>query len=314
MNNNIENKLSMYQKVQFYLAHHAFETAAIPMVAILHEALNDQVSQILNLLTAASADITGYAAHKKAVRADLSAKILKLSTAIAAFASVNNDRLLAEKYGKTLSGLWGMRENDLYVFAEIIIQQAAPMTADLAPFGVQESDVMAADSACITYLSAINSPEERRKERSKIFEELGEMMTGTDALLRDKVDSVMAIYQATNISLYNGYLGARRIDGTGSHRDSDYSGTVAPATVALVAEIAYLAGRRFDIENTGDVDLLFALSTDPAELNGMPLAVAAASSFSRISRNLNPNEAAVYLLFQNTDLNITGSYKVRIED
>ena len=59
MENNLENRLSMYQKVQFYLTHHADETAAIPMVASLQTDLDDQVNTVLTLATIVDTDITG---------------------------------------------------------------------------------------------------------------------------------------------------------------------------------------------------------------------------------------------------------------
>ena len=310
MENNLENKLSMYQKVQFFLTHHAAETAGIPMVATLREELNEKVDGILALLSSAATDITGYAADKKTKRADLSAKILKLSTAIVAFASMNGDRILVEKYHKTLNGLGEMRENDLYVFGKTLINEVTPMLADLAPFGLQEDDLLSANSASLAYFEALNNPKTKIKERSKTFEELVISMTGTDALLQDKLDKVMAIYQATNLSLYRGYLGARSIDDTGSEASADYTGIVATASIAVVAEIPYLSGRSFDIENTGVVDLLFALSTTPSELNGTPVYLPAKSSVMKKSQNLNPDKAAVYLLFKNADENVSGSYKV----
>ena len=67
MENNLENKLSMYQKVQFYLALHEPETAAIPMVATLKEQLDDQVTSLLSLASIADTDITGYTVDKQTV-------------------------------------------------------------------------------------------------------------------------------------------------------------------------------------------------------------------------------------------------------
>lgn len=200
----------------------------------------------------------------------------------------------------------------MYVFSELVIKEANPMTAALAPFGLHIDDLAAADFAGITYFNVLKSPQEQIKLRSKIFEELKTLIAANDAFLRDKVDKVMAIYEATNSSLYRGYLGARKIDATGRKSSPDYFGTVAAAAITLVAEIPYLAGRRFDIENTGVVNLLFALSTESAEVTGTPVYVPAGSSMLRQSRNLNLAEAAVYLLIQNPDPYVSGSYKIGV--
>ena len=310
MENNLENKLSMYQKVQFYLALHAPETAAIPMVATLKEQLDEKVTAILTLASTVDTDITGFTVDKQTKRDDLTAKILKLSTAIVAFASVNNNSILAEKCDETLSSMAGMRDNDFYTFAQLIIKEATPIMAEINPYGVIDDDVSAAVTSSATYLGSIQSPRGQINERSKALTDLENMMTSSDEMVNNKLDKVMAIYQATNKSLYTGYLGARSIDQTGSLTPPDYTGSVGAASIASVANIPYLGGRSFEVENTGTAPLIFALSTDAAVLNGTPVPVSVGGSFVRKSVNLNPSEAATHLLFQNTDVNVSGSYKI----
>ena len=310
MENNLENKLSMYQKVQFYLALHAPETAAIPMVATLKAELDDQVTAVLSLASTVDTDITGFTVDKQTKRDDLTAKILKLSTAIVAFASVNGNSILAEKCDETLYSMGAMRDNDFYTFAQLIIKEATPIMTDLAPFGILPADLSAAEAASAVYLGGIQNPRGQINERSKALNDLEAEMANTDDLVKNKLDKVMGIYQATNLSLYSGYLGARSIDGTGSQTPPDYEGKIAAGSIALVATIPYLSGRGFEVENTGTTALLFALSTDPAVLNGTPVAVSAGNSFIRKSLSLNTSEGAEHLLFQNTDANVSGNYKI----
>lgn len=310
MENNLENKLSMYQKVQFYLALHAPETAAIPMVATLKAELDAQVSAVLSLASTVDTDITGFTVDKQTKRDDLTAKILKLSTAIVAFASVNGNSILAEKCDETLSSMGAMRDNDFYTFAQLIIKEATPIMTDLAPFGILPADLSAAEAASAVYLGGIQNPRGQINERSKALADLEAEMANTDKVVRDKLDKVMGIYQATNPSLHAGYLGARSIDGTGSQTPPDYEGKITAGSIALVATIPYLSGRSFEVENTGNTTLLFALSTDPAILNGTPVSVTAGNSFIRKSSSLNTSEGAEHLLFQNTDANVSGSYKI----
>ena len=310
MENNLENKLSMYQKVQFYLALHASETAGITTVAILKDELDEKVNNVLALATIVDTDITGYTVDKQNKRDDLAAKILKLSTAIVAFASMDNNSILAEKCDETASSMGYMRDNDFYTFAQLIIKEAQPIILEISAFGVTDDDLSRAAASTAAYLNAIQSPRGQINERSKALTDLQNEMASTDALVNDKLDKVMGIYQATNKSLYNGYLGARSIDQTSSQTPADYTGSVAPDAISAVATIPYLAGRSFEVENTGTTALTFALSTDVAVLNGTPVLVAAGSSFIRKSFNLNLSEAATHLLFQNTDVNVSGGYKI----
>ena len=310
MENNLENKLSMYQKVQFYLALHEPETAAIPMVATLKEQLDDQVTSLLSLASIADTDITGYTVDKQTRRDDLTMKIFKLSTAIVAFASSNNNSILAEKCDESLNSIRQMRDNDFYTFAQLIIKEATPIMTDLAPFGILPADLSAAEAASAVYLGGIQNPRGQINERSKALKDLEAEMANMDDLVKNKLDKVMGIYQATNLSLYTGYLGSRSIDGTGSQTPPDYEGKIAAGSIALVATIPYLSGRSFEVENTGTTALLFALSTDPAVLNGTPVPISAGNSLMRKSSTLNTSEAAIHLLLQNTDANVSGGYKM----
>lgn len=310
MENNLENRLSMYQKVQFYLTHHAAETAAIPMVATLQAELEDKINAVLVLGGIVDTDITGYTVDKQSKRTDLTRKILKLSTAIVAYASVNNNSILAEKCDESLRNMGVMRDNDFYTFAQLIIREATPLMTDLAPFGVLPADLTAAETASSVYLGGIQNPRGQINERSKALGDLETAMDGTDDLVKNKLDKVMGIFQATNLSLHNGYLGARSIDGTGSQTPPDYTGSIAAGSIELVATMPYLAGRSFEVENTGTAALVFALSTEAAVLNGTPVSAAPGGTFRRRSLNLNSSEAATHLLFQNTDANVSGSYKI----
>lgn len=310
MENNLENKLSMYQKVQFYLALHEPETAAIPMVATLKAQLDDHVTSLLSLASIVDTDITGYTVDKQTRRDDLTMKVFKLSTAIVAFASSNNNSILAEKCDESLSNIRQMRDNDFYTFSQLIIKEATPLMTDLTPFGILPADLSAAVAASEVYLGGIQNPRGQINERSKALADLEAEMANTDALVRDRLDKVMGIYQATNLSLYTGYLGARSIDGTGSQTPPDYEGKLSPGSITLVATIPYLSGRSFEVENTGTTALIFSLSTDPALLNGTPVAVGAGNSFIRKSSGLNTSENADHLVFQNTDANVSGSYKI----
>lgn len=314
MENNLENKVSMYQKVQFYLNLHAAETAAIPMVSTVKGQLDTKVTAILALASLVDTDITGYTVDKQNKRADLASRILKLSTAIVALASINSNTILAEKCDESLSSMNAMRDNDFYTFAQLIIKEATPIMATLTPFGVVAADLTAANAASATYLGAIQTPRGQINERSKSLQDLQDAMASADTLLRDKMDAVMGVYQATNPSLHFGYLGARSIDQTGATTAPDYMGAVLPASTTNVANIPYLAARTFEIQNMGNTELIFALTTDPALLDGHPVTISAGSSVQRGSTNLNESELATYLILRNDDVNVSGSYKIWITE
>lgn len=139
-------------------------------------------------------------------------------------------------------------------------------------------------------------------------------MENTNDLLRNRLDKVMGIFQASNPSLHVGYLGARSIDGTGSQTPADYEGRISAASIAVVATIPYLSSRSFEIQNLGTAPLTFALSTEAAVLNGVPVTVNAGAYVTRKSLNLNPSDAAEYVLLQNPDPSVSGAYKIWVTE
>jgi hypothetical protein len=73
MNNNLENKLSRYQKVQGYLVLHSIKTAGISVVATLKNQFDTKITALLSL---ASSDINGFTVEKQAERINLKVKII----------------------------------------------------------------------------------------------------------------------------------------------------------------------------------------------------------------------------------------------
>lgn len=312
MNNNLENKLSMYQKVQGYLALHSTEAADVSAIATLKTQFDAKVNSILNLATTASADITGFTVDKQAKREELKARTLKLSTAIVAYAAMNDDNKLLEKCDETPAALDALRDNDFYTYANLIINEATPLLAQLATYGVVATDLSAATTAAAAYLNNIQNPRVQINERSRSLSELEDLFADADAFLKEKLDKVMKVFIATNTSLYRGYEGARGIDQNRGNIAPDYTGNVPAASLSLITTLPYLAGRTFEIENTGNISLTLSLSATADALEGSILNLDPGQYAVRKTTNLNPNTAADKLYVQNADTALAGSYKVWI--
>jgi hypothetical protein len=312
MNNILENKLSMYQKVQGYMVLHTVETAAIPAVATLKNQFDTKISAILALASSASADITGFTVDKQVKRTDLKAKVIKLSTAIVAQAAMTDNFKLIEKCDETPSALDGMRDNDFYTYAKLVISEATPLMALLTPFGVVAADLTNANASATTYLSNIQGPRVQINERSRSLSDIEDMFSDVDDFLKSKLDKIMKVFMASNISLYRGYEGSRGIDQTRGAIAPDYTGTAAANGLSLVVTLPYLAGRTFEIQNTGSVPLTISLSATLNTMEGTVLSVDSDQYAVRNTVNLNTNPAADKFYIQNTDASVIGSYEVWI--
>ncbi len=312
MNNTLENKLSMYQKVQGFMALHTSETASIGAVATLKTQFDAKVNAILAVAAQASADITGFTVDKQAKRADLKAKTLKLSTALVAYGAMTDNFKLIEKCDETPSALDYMRDNDFFTYAKLIIAEATPLMTLIAPYGVTATDLANANTAATTYLTNIQSPRVQINERSRSLGDIETMFADADSFLKEKLDKVMKIFITSNASLHRGYEGSRGIDQTRGNIAPDYVGNALANGLSLITTLPYLAGRTFEFENTGTVALTFALSATPDTMEGSVLVVQPGAYAVRSTTNLATNTAADKLYAQNQDATVSGSYKVWI--
>ena len=312
MEDNLENTLGMYQKVLATLFIHAPETAAIPAVAVLGTQLDTKVNAILGLASKADTDITGYTVDKQVKRSNLKTKVLKLSGGIVAHTALTDDFKTNEKCDATPSQIDYMRDNDFYTYAKLVINEVTPIMAALTPYGIVAADLTAANTSANIYLTAIQSPQVQINERSSSKKALTTLFAETTALLDNKLDKLMGIFITTNPNLYDAYMGARAIDDTGSVTEPDYNSVCNPNAMSLIADLPYLSGRSFKFENTGTVPLSFALSATPNTLEGTVLVVEPGAKNTRLTTNLNINNAATKLYVKNADLVVGGRYKVWI--
>lgn len=312
MENQLENKLSMYQKVQGFLTLHAEDLASISAVSTLKTDFDSKIVEILELASVAGADITGYTVEKQNKRMDLKKKVMKLSTALVAYGALNNDQKLVEKCDETSASIDRMRDNDFYTYSKLILSEAQNRIDLLIPYGVTQVDYTQAEEASTVYLSAIQDPRVHINERSMSLNKLDKLFSETDDLLNAKMDKVMKIFSVTHPDLFEGYDGARGIDQTGSRTPADYVGNVEAGSISLVAQLPYLAGRQFEVQNTGSVPLTFALSVTEGVLEGKTFTVEPGKSAERTTSKLNENPAADRFYVQNTDAVLPGSYKVWI--
>jgi hypothetical protein len=314
MENNLENRVSMFQKTLGYLELHASDMTDISAIATLKTELNTRITEILTLATAADTDITGYTVEKQSKRNDLKASILKLSTAMVANASLTDNYALIEKCDETPAGMDAMRDNDFYTYAKLVLNESNGILNDLTPFGIINNDWDTANDNSNKYLAVIQGPRVQISERSKVLEDLNNAVGGTDTFLNEKLDKVMGIYMASKPSLHSGYLVARSIDDTGANTPPDYENTVAANGITPVAELPYLAVRSFDIKNTGSVPLIFCLSSNATAVEGNFVSIEPNGFATRKTVTLNADTNASHLLFQNADPVLSGSYKIWITE
>jgi hypothetical protein len=314
MENTLENKLGMYEKLQEFFINHTGDTSAIPAVAVLKTEFDGLVSKILTSAGISDTDITGYTVLKGNKRAELEKACLKISTALFAQARMVGKPQEAEKWDLTASMLGTMRDNDLLVYTQQVNTTAAvPATlALLAPYAVLPADNTNLGTKAAEFLAVIQEPRYRIGERGAELGNLTHLFDLADDLLNIRLDAVMTVFSVSNPTLYTAYQNNRGIDGTGAITEPDYKGDVPTSTLMLIAKIPFMASRTFIIKNTGTVPLIFGLGTGPNAIDSTTVTIDAGKEVQRLSSNIGTKGDCI--LINNGDVALPGMYELRINE
>ena len=313
MENTLEDRVSMFQKVIGGLETYKELFVELPVVEDHRVELNSRVSTILNVASLAGRDITGYTVDKQARREDVTYKIRMLSTSLVVYAVVKKKRNLLETADATESEINAMRDNDFYAYAKMILNTAEPMMNMLVPYGVSLVDYSNAEKAVQDYFVHIQDPRIQISERGRHIEELEDLVDDTSKFLREKMDMVMQLFSVRNPTLYVLYKNLRGIDGTGAVTTPDYKGVVPAGSIALVADLKYSPARTFEFYNLGKVPIEFALSATELKIEGNVSQVLPNKPVTARTADLNANTKASKLYVQNNGTE-PAEYKVNIID
>lgn len=275
--------------------------------------LNARVVEIFDYLIQVNGKLTGYAENKQAKRDALTLGILKISDPFAILARMNGEDLDAKRFGLSLAALNKVRANDLYTFAQKLETIAQPKLAQMAPFGVVAGDFVALSALAAVFLEGKDSPLLQKTERAAKNKEMNALMRETYSDLLQRLDHAMKLLQFRKPSLFNGYRMARKVEKVAVRKKIAYKEIIAPATLKMVDELPYKASRLFIFRNSGKAALLLSLSDSPTEAKGKSVVVKPHKSTERLSTTLNSDSKSVFLLVQNLNAQLEGSFKIILE-
>lgn len=311
MNNQIENRISMYLKVETMLNNHTIDTASVAMIAAEKINFSTKLANLLSKASVASLDITGNAVDKQDKRIALTKTTLIVSRAMMLHSNFTNNKLLNEKFDLPVSTLNAMRDSEFYVYALSVKDGATPLATNLVPYLVTTALMSQFNNELAAFYNVIQKPKDQISEQSIIREEMENTIIDIDKILETKLDIAMSLFEFSNPSLYSLYLNARSIDQTNSVSQADYSGNVLPGAIKTVFSMPYMSSRGFRVVNNSNSSLLFALSNNEL-IQGNAVAVAPNSESNVVlSSELNTDDSSIKFLIQNNGT-IEASFKIFI--
>jgi phosphate uptake regulator len=220
MTDNQENKLSMYEAVNTVMDKNSTIWTPLLVASDLSTKVKSIIVKIQDLRQVQALDTKGITVNKSVVREQLTTATLKLSNALAAYASLNNNYELLGEVNYTPSALNKSRDNILFDIATIIQNKAKLYETELADFLIKPEDITGQQTLIDQYIEAI--PEKRvavtasKTSTTDLKAQFREM----DTLLKENLDRVILLFKSTNPDFVQQYFNARIIIDLG-HRSTN---------------------------------------------------------------------------------------------
>jgi hypothetical protein len=232
MDDVIEDRLSMFEKVATFLTNNSAALSATPIIgSSIKPGIDNLISLILTEAGDAGAPTTGQTEAKHNLRNEVEANGLALAGAGYAYFTIAVSDTAKRSYCHfNKSKLDTMRDNDLYADLKKMHQTVDPVKALLAPYGFTAAMVDDYGTLLADFLVEMQKPRDAIAARSASNKQLVRLMDNLSEILTEQLDPVMLYYSVNDAELYDYYKAARGIDqsGGGAHPDEDTSITLSP--------------------------------------------------------------------------------------
>jgi hypothetical protein len=215
MNKKQSNKVNMFNAVLFVL--NSFKSVWLAN-AIVSAAVNNIIAYISTLNLADQVKLAGTKGttqNKELARSSLITLTLNHLAAGKAYAVVNNLVLLKEACSITRSELNHTKEADLESMCQNIYDAIQPYIADLTAYGATTASFATFNTAINNYHSLLGSTQSQRSAANVASLDINTQVSNITGLLDDTLDSLMIQFSTTNVSFYEQYSKARRIQNIG---------------------------------------------------------------------------------------------------
>lgn len=312
MLNRHEDKVSSFLKTrQFLNDHHAQLSAIVPIIDVVKQTFDARLDQLLQTITAANTNITGYTTVKRTARENLQNHCVLISRALMLLASFNAMPDLLEKVNYTPSSFTKMRDTELYTTAQMLLELVAPHQTNLGMYGVTPAQVAELQTKTQDFLAVIQLPKDKIGERASYNANIDMEIRQIDETLKTQLDVAMTIIGLSNATLKSQYDSSRAIDSTnGTSNMKTATGIISAGATEKVFNLPFDPDRDVTLSNKGTVVLTFGFSLDGSTFVGTSIEVLAGEEMNLEASDLSSE--GDFLLVQN-NAGSSGSYEVKYD-
>lgn len=221
MNDQLEDKLGMYIKVDTFATNNAAALAANAQIEATRVVVHDNILNIIQLESIATRDLSGFGEAKGDAAQLLINRVLLVRGASTGYFTANPDKGKKRIVEFPTGDIQKLRDKDLLSLADQVHDIADPVKATLTAFGCTAAQVDSLVTLSTAYLTISELPRSEQGLSKAAGNERDRVFGKTDDVLTDGMDDYLIVFEQTNAQLYDQYQTARMIDDSGGGSGTD---------------------------------------------------------------------------------------------
>ena len=210
-----ENKLSMGLTVQTTCNRYSAVTAQIPTFVTAMGDLGVKIQYIQGQVQIQAGKTDGITLNKQNLKIALCDKAFEIASAVSSYAATVKNPTLAGKVNFTKSDLLRSRDTETAGLCQNIRTEATANLAALAAYAVTAADLTDLAQKISTYATAVSAPTDAKVSKKTAGENIDHAFVDFDAILNNRMDTLMPKFQALSPDFVKDYTSARNIIDSG---------------------------------------------------------------------------------------------------
>lgn len=211
MNKNIQNKLAMYKVVRQLMQENQVAWSPIPAIEGAFDEFKTKLTELEDLAVKQSSNITGAAVSNSKLREKTIDQARVVAAALQVHATASKDDVLKAKVTLKWNSLTNIARENMLAKTEEMIQIAAELISELAPFGITPAHLEELSTNFEQLKTVSYQPRNEIIQRKQYTHAMSDVSKEINGILKSSIDPLMKIVKTMDATFYEKYRSARMI-------------------------------------------------------------------------------------------------------
>lgn len=226
MNTQQTNKLNMYKAVATVLEENRSKWVSLPIVEEIFKEFNALLDELRTLGAQQVKKTTGVTQSKAGKKDAMAKKAADLAASAYAYAIRQQKPELQSKFDYASSEIRSVDDNNAIHIAQSIVEEAEPLLAELAAFGVSAEEISELKMLIEDFADSIGEKSSVKSGRVSTTKSLNTLFKEVDTLLKKQLDKLLSRLAESQPEFYQTYKNARVILDLGTRSKKPKEGEV----------------------------------------------------------------------------------------